>query len=127
MPRLKPGLLAGALAATLLCAAPASAECRWGGGRWQISSEGPWTLSLSVPAGQRCRRSFSYNGNVVLKRLNLVDQPSHGRVDLREGGYLVYAPAAGYQGGDRFRIEICGQTGGGGLSCTKLDYLVTVH
>lgn len=111
-------LLAGTLAS--------EARCRWGGNGWRLGHEGPWQMVLSLRAGERCDRSFAYGGNVTLKRLNLMEQPAQGRIDLRQGGYLTYTPRAGYRGRDAFTIQVCGEESGHG-SCTSLVYQVSVE
>ena len=111
---------------SLATALPASAECRWGGGRWFLSDEGPWTQSLSMNAGESCQKAFAYNGAVILKRLNLYEQPAHGKLALRKGGYMTYVPNAAFRGSDTFLVEVCGEEGGS-ARCAKLRFQVSVR
>lgn len=114
------------MAGLLFASAPASADCRWGGARWSLASEGPWTQSLTTDPGRSCRRTFSYNGPVVFRRLNLLEAPTNGTVSLREGGYMTYTPKPSYRGADQYLIQICGEAGRG-LECAKIEYRVTVR
>lgn len=92
-----------------------------------MSSEGPWPFSLTVDSETRCaNRNFRSFGTAVFKRLNALELPSHGKVELREGGHYSYTPAEGYRGKDRFVLQICGETAGV-LQCSKLSYDVTVE
>lgn len=123
-----PHTLAAAAAACLVMLQPASAadECWRVGGRYSLTSPGPWDMTSATDAGRECRGAFHSFGNVIFEKLYLVAPPKSGKVRLQSGGYFYYQPSAGYRGDDVFRLRVCG-TEGGFKGCTDINMRVLVR
>jgi hypothetical protein len=98
-------------------------------GTFQLTSPGPWGMSITTRSGTPCAGtfgSFGQRGLILFKRLYLVTAPKHGRVSLREGGYYTYSARAGFLGVDQFRMRVCG-TQMNFEGCADLDFTATVN
>lgn len=60
-----------------------------------------------------------------MKRLNVIQMPENGTVELRQGGYYLYKPKRGFRGRDEFMLQVCGEERGVS-GCANLKYTVRV-
>ncbi len=114
------------LGALLALAGTEAQACTIRGSGFYFSSPGPWTFGLYVEAGKACTRTFNSGGQMIFKRLYVLDHPARGTVTLREGGFYTYTPPPGFQGRDEFQLQVCGEQRGQ-AGCADLKMLVTVN
>ena len=121
--------------AALLCSAailasavprPAEASC-YIRGDFSLSSEGPWPFSLIVDGDTACANRNFRSAGALFKRLNALELPAHGKIQLEQGGRYSYTPVPGYRGPDRFLLQICGNSRRGEPGCANLLYHVEVR
>lgn len=106
--------------------ANAADECWRVGGRYHLTSPGPWDMTAATEGGRECRSTFHSFGNVIFERLYLVAPPKSGKVRLQSGGYFYYRPNTGFRGDDVFRLRVCG-TEGGFKGCTDINMRMLVR
>jgi hypothetical protein len=113
---LAPGLLAAMLLAGFSSTADAARCMR--GSHFNMSVEGPWLRYMTVAQGQHCRVSL-LTGNKrypalsgwSFEKLNVVQSPSHGSVQIQGLSYYVYSAPKNYNGKDQFTVRACGHSG----------------
>ena len=116
-------LLAGVLA---ILASSADAACI-ARRNFHLTSEGPWGGGHgTIQQGKTCSGNFTAGGNMIFKRLYLVQAPARGKVQLREGGTYFYTAPTGYTGKDTFTLRVCGKEGSI-EGCANLIYEMTVN
>lgn len=115
------------VASGMLAGGPAWAKC-FGKGEFRLTSEGPWPFYLTVDAGTKCvNRHFTSRRGAILQKLNAYELPSHGKLELQQGGRYSYVPDPSYRGRDAFLLEVCGITTSGSPGCSKLQFDVRVQ
>ena len=94
--------------------------------RFNMTSEGPWQLYMTVKPGGHCTMSLQAGGRVYFERLSVVQPPSHGAV--RVGGIArhQYSASKNYTGSDQFVMRACGHAGVA-ANCVNLQFNVTVE
>jgi len=88
------------------------------GSHFNLSVEGPWQRYMTVAQGRHCavslltgNKRYPALGGWYLERLNLVQSPSHGSVQVRGLSRYVYAAPNNYSGKDQFTVRLCGHSG----------------
>jgi hypothetical protein len=94
-------------------------------GGYHLSYDGNFPMFIRTHPGTTCEATFSNvsGSNLTFKRLLLVTAPARGKINLREGGYYIYA---GYRGQDTFTLRVCG-TENNKPGCATLNYSVTIE
>jgi len=113
-------LLGPILLATMLVGFSSTADAArcMRGSHFNMSVEGPWLRYMTVVQGRHCRVSL-LTGNKrypalsgwYFEKLNVVQSPSHGSVEIRGVSYYVYSAPKNYNGKDQFTVRACGHSG----------------
>jgi hypothetical protein len=113
-------LLGPTLLATMLVGFSSTADAArcMRGAHFNMSVEGPWLRYMTVAQGRHCRVSL-LTGNKrypalsgwSFEKLNVVQSPSHGSVQIQGVSYYVYSAPGNYSGQDQFTVRACGRSG----------------
>jgi hypothetical protein len=93
---------------------------------FNMTSEGPWHLYMTVKQGGHCTIGFQAGSTMYFEKLSVLQAPSHGAVSVAGIARHRYSAQKNYTGSDQFMMRACGHVGSG-PSCVNLQFDVTVE